>query len=73
MRTPGSGHSGDSAVVPGHRDKHAHVERGRRVLVAGLPPGGAGAAAGRPGTVRGLITNFCLSPAGLEPGGDEAG
>ena len=73
MRTPGSGHSGDSAVVPGYRDKCAHVKRGRRFLTAGLPPGGAGAAACRPGAARGLITSFCLSPAGLEPGGDEAG
>ena len=101
MRTRGSGHSGDSAVVPGHRDKYAHVERERRFLMAGLPPACAGAAArraeitdryltgtrlrlrrvsspgsaepelkltqkvpaARPGAVRGLITNFYLSPA----------
>jgi hypothetical protein len=38
------GRSGESTVVPGHRDKYALVERERRFLVAGLPPGGAGAA-----------------------------
>lgn len=93
--------SGEIPVVPGHRDKYALVERERRFLMAGLPPGGAGAAArrvdivdryltgtrlrlrrvsspgsaepelkltqkvpaARPGPVRGLITNFYLSPA----------
>ena len=32
---PGAG------VVPGHRDKYALVERERRFLLAGPPPGGA--------------------------------
>jgi CYTH domain-containing protein len=41
------GRSGESTVVPGHRDKYALVERERRFLVAGLPPGGPGAASRR--------------------------
>jgi hypothetical protein len=41
MRTTDSGHSGNSVVVPGHRDKYALVERERRFLMAGLPSGGA--------------------------------
>jgi CYTH domain-containing protein len=101
MSDASPGRSGQSTVVPGHRDKYALVERERRFLMAGLPPGGAGAAsrrvdiidrylagtrlrlrrAGSPGSakpelkltqkvpaarrgpVRGLITNFYLSPA----------
>jgi hypothetical protein len=41
MRTTDSGHSGNSVVVPGHRDKYALVERERRFLMAGIPSGGA--------------------------------
>jgi CYTH domain-containing protein len=101
MTAPAPDHLGESAVVPGHRDKYAIVERERRFLLAGLPPGAAarrveivdryldgtrlrlrrvslpgspGSAvpelkltqkvpAARPGPVRGLITNFYLSPA----------
>jgi CYTH domain-containing protein len=99
--TPAPGYSGESAAVPGHRDKYALVERERRFLLSG-PPDAARAAgarrvgitdryltgtrlrlrrvaapgpappelkltqkvpAARPGPVRGLITNFYLSPA----------
>jgi hypothetical protein len=104
MSTPGSWHSGSSAVVPGHRDKYALVERERRFLMAGPPSGLPDAArrvdiadryltgtrlrlrraaapgsaepelklaqkvpATRPGPVRGLITNFYLSPAEYDP------
>jgi len=101
MTDASPGRTGQSTVVPGHRDKYALVERERRFLMAGLPPGGSGAAsrrvdivdrylsgtrlrlrragspgsakpelkltqkvpAARPGPVRGLITNFYLSPA----------
>jgi CYTH domain-containing protein len=41
------GRSGESTVVPGHRDKYALAERERRFLMAGLPPGGAAAASRR--------------------------
>jgi CYTH domain-containing protein len=41
MTAPGTDHVGESAVVPGHRDKYALVERERRFLMAGLPPGAA--------------------------------
>ena len=44
MRSTDSGHSGNSAVVPGHRDKYALVERERRFLMAGLPSGGGAGA-----------------------------
>ncbi len=101
MTTAASGRPAEGPVVPGHRDKYAHVERERRFLLAG-PPDAARAAgarrvdiadryltgtrlrlrrvaapgsaapelkltqkvpAARPGPVRGLITNFYLSPA----------
>ena len=41
MTAPGPDHVGESTVVPGHRDKYALVERERRFLMAGLPPGAA--------------------------------
>jgi CYTH domain-containing protein len=47
MTDASPGRSGESTVVPGHRDKYALVERERRFLVAGLPPGGPGAASRR--------------------------
>jgi CYTH domain-containing protein len=47
MTQASPGRSGESTVVPGHRDKYALVERERRFLVAGLPAGGAGAASRR--------------------------
>jgi CYTH domain-containing protein len=43
MSTLDSRHLGNSAVVPGHRDKYALVERERRFLMAGPPPGNSGA------------------------------
>jgi CYTH domain-containing protein len=78
MRTTDSGHSGNSVVVPGHRDKYALVERERRFLMAGIPSGGAAGVprvdivdryltqkvpAAQPGPVRGLVTSLYLSSA----------
>lgn len=47
MTAASPGRSGESTVVPGHRDKYALIERERRFLMAGPPPGGAGAASRR--------------------------
>jgi hypothetical protein len=47
MTQASPGRSGESSLVPGHRDKYALVERERRFLVAGPPPGGAGGASRR--------------------------
>ncbi len=56
MRTPGSGHSDDSSVVPGHRGKYAHVERERRFLMAGWAE------------LLGWLAGFGLEPGGDEAG-----
>ena len=82
MSTPGSWHSGNSAVVPGHRDKYALVERERRFLMAGPPPG-LPAAARRVDIADRYLTGTRLTPRaellgwlaefGLDPGGDDAG
>jgi CYTH domain-containing protein len=72
MRTTDSGHSANSVVVPGHRDKYALVERERRFLMAGLPSGG-GASARRVDIVDRYLTGTRLrlrrigSPGSPEP------
>jgi CYTH domain-containing protein len=47
MTTAAAGNAGGGAIVPGHRDKYALVERERRFLLAGPPPGPGAASAGR--------------------------
>jgi hypothetical protein len=65
--------SGEIPVVPGHEDACAPVEGERRFLMAGPPPGGAGAAARRADIVDRYLTGTRLrlrrvsSPGSAEP------
>jgi hypothetical protein len=65
MTTPIPGNADGSAVVPGHRDKYALIERERRFLLAGPPSGVRAASAARPDGDRGAGR---LRPGGLRPG-----
>jgi hypothetical protein len=48
IQVPGDADGG--AIVPGHRDKYALVERERRFLLAAPPSGSAGPTSGRSAT-----------------------